>query len=183
MQAIATLVNDDPYLKLSRGDRLAALKARRERLFKLRGPLLFEPCPVVEIPPVPAPVYETWTDRQHRIHKQPWFSIECEIAPKEPLYPSIQDIQRVCCAHYGISRTLLVAERRFAQVVKVRQIGMYLCKEMTPRSLPDIGRRFGNRDHTTVLHAVRKIDHLASRDDALAAEIKILRTAILESIR
>jgi chromosomal replication initiator protein len=59
--------------------------------------------------------------------------------------------------------------------VRPRQIAMYLAKVMTPRSLPEIGRRFGNRDHTTVLHAVRKIEEMARADYALAQEIELLK--------
>ena len=59
-------------------------------------------------------------------------------------------------------------------VVVPRQIGMYLAKKMTSRSLPEIGRRFGGRDHSTVLHAVRKIEELVKTDDKLAREVALL---------
>ena len=60
-------------------------------------------------------------------------------------------------------------------MVRPRQIAMYLAKSLTPRSLPEIGRRFGNRDHTTVLHAVRKIEEMAGADRAFADEIEMLK--------
>ncbi|RAI01129.1 chromosomal replication initiator protein DnaA [Acuticoccus sediminis] len=88
--------------------------------------------------------------------------------------PKIEDIQRVVCQHYGISRGDLVSARRTKVIVRPRQVAMYLCKMLTPRSLPEIGRRFGNRDHTTVLHAVRKIDDLKERDQKLAEDIEII---------
>ncbi len=72
----------------------------------------------------------------------------------------------------------MLSNRRTRSVVHPRQIAMYLAKSMTPRSLPEIGRRFGGRDHTTVLHAVRKIEDLVSRDVALAEEIETLRRLI-----
>jgi chromosomal replication initiator protein len=59
-------------------------------------------------------------------------------------------------------------------VVVPRQVGMYLAKKLTPRSLPEIGRRFGGRDHSTVLHAVRKIEELMKSDDRLAREVALL---------
>lgn len=69
----------------------------------------------------------------------------------------VEDIQRVVALHYGTSREDLLSGKRTAPVVKTRQVAMYLCKLLTGRSLPEIGRRFGGRDHTTVLHAFNKI--------------------------
>ncbi|WP_226576499.1 helix-turn-helix domain-containing protein [Acuticoccus sediminis] len=92
--------------------------------------------------------------------------------------PKIEDIQRVVCQHYGISRGDLVSERRTKAIVRPRQVAMYLCKMLTPRSLPEIGRRFGNRDHTTVLHAVRKIGELKERDEKLAEDIEIINRGL-----
>jgi chromosomal replication initiator protein len=65
-------------------------------------------------------------------------------------------------------------------VVRPRQIAMYLAKVLTLRSLPEIGRRFGGRDHTTVLHAVRKIEGLVQGDKALAEEIEVLKRMLME---
>ncbi|MGH6789157.1 MAG: helix-turn-helix domain-containing protein, partial [Pseudolabrys sp.] len=67
-----------------------------------------------------------------------------------------------------------------ANVVRPRQIAMYLAKTLTLRSLPEIGRRFGGRDHTTVLHAVRKIEGLVGNDMTLAEEIEILKRQLQE---
>jgi chromosomal replication initiator protein len=74
-----------------------------------------------------------------------------------------------------VSRADLLSSRRTANVVRPRQVAMYLAKILTLRSLPEIGRRFGGRDHTTVLHAVRKIETLAGNDSALADEIETLK--------
>ena len=90
----------------------------------------------------------------------------------------IEDIQRVVAKHYNVTRADLLSNRRTRSVVHPRQIAMYLAKTMTPRSLPEIGRRFGGRDHTTVLHAVRKIEGLVTADAALAEEIETLRRLI-----
>ena len=73
---------------------------------------------------------------------------------------------------FNVSRADILSSRRTANVVRPRQIAMYLSKMMTLRSLPEIGRRFGGRDHTTVLHAVRKIEALALKDHALSEEIE-----------
>ena len=89
-------------------------------------------------------------------------------------------IQKIVSQVYKVSRQDLISERRTQAVVRPRQIAMYLAKQMTPRSLPDIGKRFGNRDHTTVLHAIRKIEGLIAKDETLKREIDALRRKIEE---
>ena len=93
----------------------------------------------------------------------------------EPRRVKIEDIQRVVSKHYNVSKPDLLSARRTRTIVRPRQIAMYLAKMLTPRSLPEIGRRFGNRDHTTVLHAVRKIEDLVKNDATLAQEIELLK--------
>ena len=97
------------------------------------------------------------------------------IRPAEPKRVRIEDIQRVVARQYNVSRADLLSSRRTANVVRPRQVAMYLAKILTLRSLPEIGRRFGGRDHTTVLHAVRKIETLAGNDSTLADEIETLK--------
>lgn len=96
----------------------------------------------------------------------------------EPRRVRIEDIQRIVARHYNVSKTELLSNRRTRTIVKPRQVAMYLAKIMTPRSLPEIGRRFGGRDHTTVLHAVRKIEGLSGEDRQLAQEIELLKRLI-----
>lgn len=98
----------------------------------------------------------------------------------EPRRVRIEDIQRVVAKHYNVSRQELVSSRRTRVVVMPRQIAMYLSKTLTPRSFPEIGRRFGGRDHTTVLHAVRKIEDLIASDTKLSHEIELLKRLINE---
>src|SRR5271165_3960219 len=81
---------------------------------------------------------------------------------------------------YGVPISSLFADRRTLEIVKARHIAMYLAKELTPRSLPDIGRRIGGKDHTTVLHGVRKIAALIKQDPNLAAEVATIRARIVE---
>ncbi|RPD37793.1 chromosomal replication initiator protein DnaA [Candidatus Liberibacter solanacearum] len=92
----------------------------------------------------------------------------------------IEDIQRMVAKHYNISRNDLLSNRRIRTVVRPRQIAMYLSKIMTPRSFPEIGRRFGDRDHTTVLHAVRKVGKLLETDITLKKEVELLKRLISE---
>jgi len=102
------------------------------------------------------------------------------IRPREPKRVKIEDIQKRVASHYNVSRADLLSSRRTAAVVMPRQIAMYLAKSLTLRSLPEIGRRFGGRDHTTVLHAVRKIDNLCNNDAALREEIDLLKRLLQE---
>ena len=98
----------------------------------------------------------------------------------EPKRIRIEDIQRAVSRHYNVSRTELLSNRRTRAIVRPRQIAMYLAKMLTLRSLPEIGRRFGGRDHTTVLHAVKKIEGLSDTDEKLAREIELLERLIKE---
>jgi chromosomal replication initiator protein len=102
------------------------------------------------------------------------------IRPQEPKRVKIEDIQRIVARHYNVSRGDLLSSRRTANVVRPRQVAMYLAKTLTLRSLPEIGRRFGGRDHTTVLHAVRKIENLVGNDSSLAEEIEGLKRQLQE---
>jgi chromosomal replication initiator protein len=102
------------------------------------------------------------------------------VRPQEPKRVKIEDIQRVVARQYNVSRADLLSSRRTANVVRPRQVAMYLAKTLTLRSLPEIGRRFGGRDHTTVLHAVRKIESLVNTDNALAEEIEMLKRQLQE---
>jgi len=97
------------------------------------------------------------------------------VGGKEPKKVMIDDILRVVTKHYGVNRSDLLSSRRNRSIVRPRQIGMYLAKSMTARSLPEIGRRFGGRDHTTVLHAIRKVDELMTTDTGLREDVEILR--------
>jgi chromosomal replication initiator protein len=102
------------------------------------------------------------------------------IRSREPKRVKIEDIQKLVASHYSVTRQDILSSRRTAIVVKPRQVAMYLAKALTMRSLPEIGRRFGGRDHTTVLHAVRKIEGLCSADSALREELELLKRMLQE---
>ncbi|MBZ0164594.1 MAG: hypothetical protein K8H74_18010 [Notoacmeibacter sp.] len=95
---------------------------------------------------------------------------------------SIQQIKQAAAAQCGFTVADIESERRTRALVRARQMAMFVSKRLTPKSLPQIGRAFGGRDHTTVLHAVRKIDAELSRDPALAAEVEIIIATALTSI-
>ena len=87
---------------------------------------------------------------------------------------TIDEIQRKVAEHFTLRLSDMHSARRSRNVARPRQIAMYLCKKLTPRSLPEIGRKFGGRDHTTVMHAVRKIDQMVGEDIAFADEVKVI---------
>jgi hypothetical protein len=101
--------------------------------------------------------------------------------PPEPRRPGIKLIQKAVCRFYEITAIDMLSDRRNAPLVMLRQTAMYLCKTMTLKSLPEIGRQFGGRDHTTVLHAVRKIEARVAEDDRLADEIEVLKLHIRQA--
>ena len=103
------------------------------------------------------------------------------VRTQDPRRVKIDDIQKLVASHYNISRADILSSRRTANVVRPRQIAMYLSKVLTLRSLPEIGRRFGGRDHTTVLHAVRKIEELAGKDKGLSEVIELLKRILNET--
>lgn len=93
----------------------------------------------------------------------------------EPRRIKIDDIIRVVSRHYAVSKTDILSVRRHRSIVYPRQVGMYLAKQLTSRSLPEIGRRFGDRDHTTVLHAIRKIDKDLEGNTKLRDELEEIK--------
>ncbi|QBL92255.1 Chromosomal replication initiator protein DnaA [Komagataeibacter saccharivorans] len=93
---------------------------------------------------------------------------------------TIEEIQRKVAEHWNIRLTDMSSARRARAVARPRQVAMYLAKQLTSRSLPEIGRKFGNRDHTTVMHAVSRVTELMEQDPAFAEDVELLRR-MLES--
>ncbi len=87
---------------------------------------------------------------------------------------TVDEIQKTVADHFSLKQADLLSERRTRAVARPRQIAMWLCKQHTTRSYPDIGRRFGGRDHTTVLHGVRKVEELIAADDQIARDVETL---------
>ncbi|MCT2557422.1 chromosomal replication initiator protein DnaA [Tsuneonella sp. YG55] len=87
---------------------------------------------------------------------------------------TIDEIQRTVCQFYRIDRAEMASKRRARAVVRPRQVAMYLSKVLTPRSYPEIGRKFGGRDHSTVIHAVRLIEDLRQRDADMDGDVRSL---------
>ena len=88
---------------------------------------------------------------------------------------SIEEIQRKVAEHYNIRLSDMIGPKRLRTIARPRQVAMYLSKQLTSRSLPEIGRRFGGRDHTTIMHGVKKIEELSAIDSQLADDIQLLK--------
>ncbi len=88
---------------------------------------------------------------------------------------SIQEIQKKVAEHYNIRVSEMSSARRARNIARPRQIAMYLAKQLTSKSLPDIGRHFGDRDHTTVMHAVSRVTELIAQDAAFGEDVELLR--------
>lgn len=112
--------------------------------------------------------------------------IPLPVAMAEPtdaqILPSIAIIARETSKFYLVTLMDMYSARCTANIVRPRQVAMYLAKTMTLKSLPEIGRRFGGRDHTTVLHAVRKIEGLVAIEERLADEVEVLKLRILQAV-
>jgi chromosomal replication initiator protein len=87
---------------------------------------------------------------------------------------TVDETQKVVADHFGLKQADLLSERRTRAITRPRQIAMYLCKQLTTRSYPDIGRRFGGRDHTTAIHAVNRITELMGSDEQIARDVEAL---------
>ena len=88
---------------------------------------------------------------------------------------TIDEIMRKTCEHYNIRQSDMVGPSRARNIARPRQMAMYLCKKLTQRSLPEIGRKFAKRDHTTILHGVRRIEELMAIDSQIAEDAERLR--------
>ncbi len=105
-------------------------------------------------------------------------AVRRQLGDRKP--PTIDQVKRAICNVFGVTRTDLESARRSRSIAYPRQIAMYLCRKLTTRSLPQIGRYFGNRDHTTVLYAVRKLEALIESDETLRADLERVEIAIDE---
>jgi Bacterial dnaA protein helix-turn-helix len=128
------------------------------------------PLPPEPIPPQPEP------PSQELVRKAAWFYINGETS-----YPKIGAIQHVVALHYNITVIDLLSHRRTRQLVRPRQVAIYLAKQLTLKSLPEVGRRFNKRDHTTVLHSVRMVEKRMQHDADFSHEIDELETLLKPS--
>lgn len=146
--------------------------AHRARLARLGG---LNQSPVVYKPPAPEPppvVVEPEPEMTPKKEYVPWFRIIGRVSY------TIRDIQEAVSEFYGVERIDLISARRTLPIVTYRQIAMYLAKSLTRSSFPQIGRQFGGRDHSTALHAVRKIERRMISDEKLRSDIDQIKFAL-----
>ena len=119
-----------------------------------------------------------------RVHNKDLTVTECKSILKDVFSQikviTVDKIQNVVSNYFNISLNEMLSQRRSRPLARPRQIAMYLAKKMTTRSLPEIGRRFANRDHTTVIHAVKTITRLSEQDDEMKKNLSQIRSLLLE---
>ena len=91
---------------------------------------------------------------------------------------SIEDIQKHVATHYNIKVSDMHSARRSRAVARPRQVAMYLAKKLTSKSLPEIGRKFGGKDHTTVMHAVKRVEELMASDSEMARDVELIERIV-----
>lgn len=150
----------------------AAHKARLERMGA--GPVKAK----VYDPPAPRIEYPKFNIQTLYYHQMWFFDLITERKPREAEAPKIELIQQVVARYFGISKLDMISQRRTKDIVHPRQIAMYLAKALTGKSLPEIGRRFGGRDHTTVLHAVNKIHDRLDFDEDDRRDVALIKAGL-----
>ena len=119
-----------------------------------------------------------------RVHGKTLTSVDCKNILKDVFNQSkivtVDKIQNVVSTYYNITLNEMLSQRRSRPLARPRQIAMYLAKKLTTRSLPEIGRRFANRDHTTVIHAVKTITKLSEKDEEMKKDISQIKNMLLE---
>lgn len=146
----------------------------KERLARINNAAYRPPVPAREPEPQPAPDIDQWMNRQKGI----WFWIEGEVDAPEPRRPTIAEIQRATAKYFNMTLLDMLSQRRTHNIIRPRQIAMYLCKMLTLKSLPEIGRKFEGRDHTTVLSNVRKITGLVETDANIRAAVNEIKAKL-----
>lgn len=146
--------------------------AMRHRQFAAKVAAL-QPAPVVaapEVAPPPAPLAPLPDDAL----RDAWLEIEAALAAARDYRPKLPQIMDAVCRHFHVSRTDLCSGRRADTIVKPRQVYMYLARKLTTRSLPEIARFCGGRDHTTAIWACEQVDRFIKTNPTIAAAVKAL---------
>jgi hypothetical protein len=161
----ASLAIDDPWLSMTDAERRAQRKARREKFYNPKPNFL---PPDAEIPVV-VPIVEEPQEPQ-KSHFDSWVETiqTMDVTPADPANIKVEEVIKTVLKYFpDVRKAELLSPRRTAKVVKPRQIAMYVAKTVTKKSLPDIGRRLGGRDHTTILHALRKLEKIMPTNPCL----------------
>jgi chromosomal replication initiation ATPase DnaA len=165
-------------LQAERKARLARLgdgpriKAARElkQVIELQNGIIEGAGETVDVPYV----VTDWVKRQRAIFKE----LLSVVSPDDDALVDMGTIIRVTSTYYGISRNDILSDRRTARLARARQVAYFLCKNLSRRSFPEIGRKFGGRDHTTIIHGVRKIEREVRHDTALAYDVAQIKKSL-----
>lgn len=170
--SLAVKWNNEHKQRWANIDRLAE-QNRWNRKAKAEVLIAPKPEPIPE--PEPEPIEDGWVEQQITKHKPVWFSVvsATKLTPRGA--QTIRTIQRATCDVYDVKLNDLLSARRTWNVVLPRQVSMYLAKELTRLSYPQIGRATGDRDHSTSINAHRKIERLLKSNDGLAAKVALIR--------
>jgi chromosomal replication initiator protein len=103
------------------------------------------------------------------------------VGPRRTDVMSVEDIQRAVCSHFRLSNSELLSKDRHKSVAFARQVAMYVCRQRLKSSFPELGRAFGNRDHTTVMSAVRRVEALRARDPQVNAHLEAIEQKLASS--
>lgn len=152
----------------------------KEKIKDVKRRIYFSAPPAPACPPRAADP-GTFVTRQRIDKNASW--VRSMKVDRRPRIVTIEMIKRVVCKHFKMKQGHLISDRRSRDVVRPRQLGMWLARELTSRSLPQIGKAFGNRDHTTVLHAIAKINQLvADEKEDVAWTINVLTEEIYQEL-
>lgn len=151
----------------------AERKARLERMGS--GPVKAK---VYDPPPAPRIEYPKFNIQTLYYHQMWFFDLVVERSPKPADPPKIELIQQVVARNFGVSKLDMISQRRTRDVVRPRQIAMYLAKTLTGKSFQEIGRCFGGRDHTTVIHAVTKIENRLTFDEDDRRDVALIKASL-----
>jgi len=156
------------YQETLRAKNMNSCKALLSRLAKFHGEAFVKAAPVVIVEATPKPEPE--------LPPPPvdpkWIRMIEDVT--DPKAPSVKEIKLCVAHHFKLSPRDLESPRRFAKIVQPRQIAFYLARKLTTKSFPDIGRRFGGKDHTTILHACKVIERRMEKDPKLAETVRCL---------
>ena len=157
------------HARLTSPREVAATQRPRARAFQ--GSVSRYVASLTPLPPPPPPVVKAEPIPEPPAPRRDWLHVESTSFVNMTTPLKIRAIQTHVCTHYRVSLNDILSARRDATAVRPRQVGMYICKALTLASLPQIGQRFGGRDHTTVLHAIRKLERLRQTDQRFASEL------------
>jgi hypothetical protein len=169
------------YQETLRAKNAHSCNALLSRLMKHHGEAIAKPAPVVIIETVPEPVLVVEPELPSPPVDAAWIKTIEEVFVADapgPKGPSVKDIKRCVAVHFNLSLRDLESPRRFAKIVVPRQIAFYLARKLTTRSFPDIGRRFGGKDHTTILHACKLVARRMETDPNLAQTVRCLEAQL-----